>query len=192
MSTRQRSDDDFDREIRAHIEIETERLIEEGMLASRGAGRGAPALRQRHLGPGALLRGEAPALARSPDPGPSLRRAQHAALPGRVARRRPVARRRNRRHDGHTDHPRRHLPQATAVRTSTPSSSRRSRSARRPARSCPPATPFLSPSTNAGGRRSDRQWRRSPPSACARFGPATVRPASRSGRSRRSSLPSSA
>ncbi len=31
MSTRKRSDEDFDREIRAHIEIETERLIEEGV-----------------------------------------------------------------------------------------------------------------------------------------------------------------
>jgi hypothetical protein len=31
MSTRKRSDEDFDREIRAHIEIETERLIEDGM-----------------------------------------------------------------------------------------------------------------------------------------------------------------
>ena len=41
MSTRKRSDDDFDREIRAHIEIETERLIGEGMPpeAARGAAR---------------------------------------------------------------------------------------------------------------------------------------------------------
>ena len=41
MSTRQRSDDDFDREIRAHIEIETERLIEEGIspAAARVAAR---------------------------------------------------------------------------------------------------------------------------------------------------------
>ena len=41
MSTRQRSDDDFDREVRAHIEIETERLIDEGMApdAARVAAR---------------------------------------------------------------------------------------------------------------------------------------------------------
>ena len=31
MSTRQRSDDDFDREIRAHLEIEADRLVDEGM-----------------------------------------------------------------------------------------------------------------------------------------------------------------
>ncbi len=41
MSTRKRSDDDFDREVRAHIEIETERLIDEGMApdAARVAAR---------------------------------------------------------------------------------------------------------------------------------------------------------
>ncbi len=41
MSTRKRSDDDFDREVRAHIEIETERLIDDGMApdAARVAAR---------------------------------------------------------------------------------------------------------------------------------------------------------
>ncbi len=80
-----------------------------------GASRGPPPVRQRHRRPGTLLRSRAPALARSPHPGPPLRRAQHAALPGGVARRSPVARRRHRRDDGHADRPRRHLPQAAAA-----------------------------------------------------------------------------
>ena len=48
MSTQKRRDEDFTREIRAHIEIETARLIEEGMPPERGARRRPPGVRQRH------------------------------------------------------------------------------------------------------------------------------------------------
>ena len=65
MSTRNRSDDDFDREVRAHIEIETERLIDEGMAPDARARGSAPALRQRDRRPRTLLRGQAPAVGRS-------------------------------------------------------------------------------------------------------------------------------
>ena len=61
MSTRKRPGDDFDREIRAHIEIETERLIDEGMApdAARVAARrrfgNATVARERFYEAGRLL-----------------------------------------------------------------------------------------------------------------------------------------
>ena len=61
MSTRKRSDDDFDREIRAHIEIETERLIEDGMtpdearVAARRRFGNVTGVRERFYEAGRLL-----------------------------------------------------------------------------------------------------------------------------------------
>jgi len=61
MSTRKQSDEDFDREIRAHIELETERLIDEGMppdearLAARRRFGNVTVARERFYESGRLL-----------------------------------------------------------------------------------------------------------------------------------------
>ena len=81
---------------------------------TRHAG-GASPLRQRDRGARAVLRTRTRAVAGSPDPGYALRSAQHAARAGGCARRRRLARRRHRRHDGHAHRPRRRLLQATAA-----------------------------------------------------------------------------
>ena len=61
MSTRKRSDDDFDREIRAHIELETERLIDDGLtteearVAARRRFGNVTVVRERFYESGRLL-----------------------------------------------------------------------------------------------------------------------------------------
>ena len=192
MSTRKRPDDDFDREIRAHIEIETERLIDEGMSpdAARVAARrrfgNVTVARERFYEAGRLLWLD--------------HLVQDLRCAARNMRRYPVASLVA------------VLSLAAGIGATTVTLTVRDVIFRKPPplyqqpeqlskiqigspdepRSCPSATPFRSPSTSAGARPSDRRSRRTRRSACARFGPATVRPASRSARSRPSSSPSSA
>jgi len=61
MSTRKQSDDDFAREIDAHIDLETDRLVEEGLTpdeartAARRRFGNVTAVRERHYEAGRLL-----------------------------------------------------------------------------------------------------------------------------------------
>src|SRR5687767_12745191 len=61
MSTRKRSDDDFDREIRAHLELEADRLVHDGLApdAARDAARrgfgNVTSVRERFYEAGRLL-----------------------------------------------------------------------------------------------------------------------------------------
>jgi hypothetical protein len=111
-----RTDDDFADEIRSHLELETERLVDEGLspedarLAARRRFGSAAAARER------FYESRPRALAGSTLAGSALRRARHHALSGRRRRRRAVARRRHRRDHRHADDPRRGLPAAAGAR----------------------------------------------------------------------------
>ncbi len=50
MSGGTRSDEDFAREVEAHLQLEADRLIEDGLSPRRRALRGAQAFRQRRAG----------------------------------------------------------------------------------------------------------------------------------------------
>ena len=134
MSTRKairRDDDDFDREIRAHLELEAERLIDDGLTPDAGA---AAARRASATSP----RPRASASTKSrrmlwlDHLAQDVRCAARniARYPVAGAGRRRLARRRHRRHDRHADGPRRRLPQAAAALRATRRSSRGCRSAR--------------------------------------------------------------
>ena len=160
MSTRKRSDDDFDREVRAHIEIETERLIDEGMApdAARVAARrrfGNVTARSR-----TLLRSQAPPVGRSLLQDLRCAARNMRRYPVVIARRGPVARRRHRRDDGHADDPRRHLPQAAAAlpapRAALEDPDRLAREPDHALRQWHPGRPL--PRLAGNGR--DRRWRR--------------------------------
>ena len=112
MSTRKRPDDDFTQEILAHIELETERLIDEGTppdearVAARRRFGNVTSARERYYESGRVLwldhlvqdvRGAAR----------SMRRYPIASLVAVT-----VARVRNWRDNGHADNPERRLPQA--------------------------------------------------------------------------------
>ena len=82
MFRRKRNASDFSAEIEAHIELETERLQEQGLSDETRAQRGAARIRQRDEFAGALLRIRPLARVGSLLAGHSLRRAHAAQVSG--------------------------------------------------------------------------------------------------------------